>query len=65
MALYKYGQYLTQTDDQAFDVDHSPAAVEALAVLAPVAGAAPVVDVEHGDAPAGPVLMAQIQRARA
>jgi hypothetical protein len=27
MALYKYGQYLTQSNDAAFDVEHSPGAV--------------------------------------
>src|SRR5262245_57383666 len=38
------------------DIDDPPVAVETLAVLAPKTGAAAVVDIEHGDAAAGPEL---------
>ena len=48
--------------DAVVHVHDAPAARQALAIGAPVAGAAAVVHVEHGEAPAGPVLVARVQR---
>src|SRR5215212_51019 len=43
------------------DVDDTPHALEPTAVFPPVARATAVVHVEHGDAPAGPVLRLRVQ----
>src|SRR6185312_3953673 len=50
--------------DAVVDVDDAPLPVQPVAVLAAIAGAAAVVDVEHRDAAAGPVLGPQVEGAR-
>ena len=44
------------------DVDHSPLTEKALAVGAPVAGTATVVDVQNGETARSPVLCLQVER---
>ena len=54
---------MTRAVDAVVDVDDAPLPVQAIAVRAPIARAAAVVHVEHGDAAAGPVLHAEIEHA--
>src|SRR5262249_58488544 len=49
---------------EAGAVDAAPRRRRAVAILAAMAGAAAIVDVEHRDAAAGPVLHAKIERTR-
>src|SRR5260370_3147012 len=50
--------------DAIVDVDHAPVELQTVAVGAAESGASAVVHVEHGNAAAGPILNAQIERAR-
>src|SRR6202045_2212016 len=50
--------------DAVVHIDHAPAQMQSIAVGATEAGAAAVIDVEHRDPAAGPVLRAEIKRAR-
>src|ERR1700730_1528682 len=50
------------TVDTVVNIDAAPVQVQAVAVRAAVAGAATVVDVEHGDTSAGPELDTKTER---
>src|SRR5205085_7751030 len=55
------GHGMTGGLDAIVDIDDAPFAFEPAAIGAAIPGAAAVIDVEHGNAAAGPVLNAQIQ----
>ena len=50
--------------DAVLDVDDAPLPLEPKPICPSVSGAAPIVHVEHADAPAGPILHRKRERAR-